>query len=132
MRHMFQLSLLLLVTPLVAGWGWFDKYKSRLEAEAACTAWRDAGPTKEVKTSEFRERLRNKWYEYPKIPPEPGAWSRWFDTNSVLVVPGNTPGVEVQKRSGSFAVKVRSCIPELDTKQLLGMENRQIKKRFRY
>ena len=136
MRKWTQLVLVLVVTPLVGGWDWFGKYGSKHEAVEACKAWVKAGPTKTVQVSQYRTRQKNKNYYFPDGLREkysiPGEWSMWWDVETAPFVPEETPGMEVEKRQFSVTQKIRGCIPESETKQLLGMENRQIKKRFKY
>jgi len=136
-RKLRQVSLLLAVGPLVGGWGWLGKYGSKFEAEAACRKWAEAGSTREVEYEEFRERLKDKHYALPDYlkppgPKIPGKWSIWRDVKTSPYEPVETPGMEFEKRKGSFTVKTRSCILEYDTRQYLGREEREVKKRFKY
>ena len=132
MRKLAHLCLCLLAAPLLGGWDWFDKYGSKYEASNACTKWRDAGPVKTVEGWSYQTRVKNIYYAYPQITPKPGRWSVSKQVDSKSDIPGETPGIEVQSWKWENDVKLRSCIPDRDTKQFLGMQEKEVKKRFRY
>ena len=132
MRIWTQLGLVLVVTPLVGGWGWFGKYGSKFEAEGACVDWVNAGPTKSAVRKEFRTRSRPVDWPSQFAPPLPRAWSTWQMEEALGYEPIETPYTEVEKREVKITYKVRTCMPDPATNQFLGLDGKSIRKRFKY
>ena len=114
---------------------------SRQEAQQACSEWADDGPKKVVNEWLYRIRLKDAsgsstWSDYgldlPKSAPKPGEWSEPIRAPKKSDIPAELPNEEVEAWPEEYTLTERTCVPEIETMQILGMIGDQVEKRFEY